>query len=393
MKDKLETWIFVSLPSIVPMISIIMKRLVGSFFLCTVILLFISCTSTPPLDDIDEPGTPPTGGGGNGSSFDFSAMHDRDILPIYYSEDEGRSFPVRYEAVKIGEYLWMNSNFTAPVEAGHGVTQEQINTGLEVYRINTQKYKLTPDDLNKYFGQYYTLDEIFQMNAVGNMYEGDDKVERGKWGLPTRKDFQQLFAMCGNGNESDVRTTLVYKLNEIPIVQETENIFWMNGHNTNRYGFNLLYGGERAHNDGFSWQTCFDYPNDCNEYTSKKGDFVIFYATAAFPTGDNGTVILHDYPDTSRGKEWAWKPVRWTRRLTDKELGYKLYVNADRSDIVKLGIENASPTGYEELPNGYLRGFYVQYILNNPNPAKTVKELRQMELNITEVMHGAIQPT
>lgn len=367
-----------------------MKRLFRVFFLFTTILIFFSCSS----EDIDgEPENPAGGGGTEVPPFDYDAIKDRDILPIYYTEDNGKSFIVRYEAVKIGEYLWMNGNFTAPAESGHGVTQSQINTGLEVYRIDPNQYKLTPDDVNKYFGQYYTIDRIFEMNAAGNMYEGDNKVNRGKWGLPNRKDFQQLFAMCGDGNESGVRTTLVYKVNEIPIAQKANNVFWIADSNTNKYGFNLLYGGERAHNDGFVWQTCFDYPSDCNEYNSKKGDFVIFCATAAFPTSDNGTVILHDYPDTSRGKEWAWKPVRWTRRLTDEELGYKLYVNAERSDIVKLGLEDTPPTGYEELPNGYLRGFYVQYILNNSNPTKTVAELRQMELDVVEVMHGAVQPT
>lgn len=71
-------------------------------------------------------------------------------------------------------------------------------------------------------------------------------------------------------------------------------------------------------------------------------------------------------------------PMRWCRRLTDKELGYKLYINQDQTDIQKLDLEDTAPYGYSELPNGYLRGFYVQYILDNPQPQKTISELVRM---------------
>lgn len=131
--------------------------------------------------------------------------------------------------------------------------------------------------------------------------------------------------------------------------------------------------------------------------------------------GDNPVIVYNPY---------AFKEmmtIRWCRALTDEELGYKLYINRDMSpkksagkdyflifneisgersgsrditgeelllndvrmgrvspssiSIIKLGLNEAQPKGYYELPRGYIRGFYVQYILNNPSPKKTVSEI------------------
>ncbi len=324
--------------------------------------------------------------------YDFGSMKNGDKLPIHYSENKGRTFLGEYNAVRIGEYLWMNSNFTVPVEPGHNVTQDQINKGLSIYGINTSQYKLTPNDINKYIGQYYSRDRLEYMEYNGNMYEGDEKVNRGKWGLPSTAAFRQLFAMCGNASEYTVRTTLCYKPNEIPIAKIQPNIVWITNENTNKYGFNLIYGGQRAHVNNYPWGT-LDSNGEYVSILSNQGDFVIFYTTATFPTSEAGSVVIHDYPDTAQGKGWSWHTIRWCRKLTDKELGYKLYVNSDRSDIKKLGLNDVPPSGYAELPKGYLRGFYIQYILDNPNPTMTVTQLRQMELNIAEIKHGSISPT
>ncbi|MEN9917764.1 MAG: hypothetical protein RL662_200 [Bacteroidota bacterium] len=322
-----------------------------------------------------------------------SIMKLSEQMPIYYTEDNGTTYIAKYNAVRIGEYLWMNSNFTAPENTNYDLTQHQINRGLSIYRIDTLEYTLTPYDINKYIGQYYSIDQVANMNHVGTMHEGAYQTDRGKWGLPSKNDFRQLFAMCGNALEHNVRFALSYRVGEIPIMQKIKNIFWITDYNTNKYGFNLTYGGQRAHNDGFNWRLCHANPTECFNYDGKKGDFIIFYSTVVYPTNDLGTVMIHDYPDTSRGKEWALKTVRWCRKLSDEELGYKLYVNKDRTDIQKLGLTNPAPAGYEELANGYLRGFYVQYILNNPKPTMTVTDLRKMELELPDVVHGGARPT
>lgn len=70
--------------------------------------------------------------------------------------------------------------------------------------------------------------------------------------------------------------------------------------------------------------------------------------------------------------------------ITDIELGYKLYINKDKTDIKKLDIKDSPPEGYTELPRGYTRGFYVQYILNNPNTKLTVSEIVNYAKNVQD---------
>lgn len=52
-------------------------------------------------------------------------------------------------------------------------------------------------------------------------------------------------------------------------------------------------------------------------------------------------------------------------------------------DIVKTGLNEPTPTNSVELPKGYIRGLYVQYILDNPNP-KTVQEILLYAYNIDD---------
>jgi len=324
---------------------------------------------------------------GEGVIIDFMNMHDGDKMLILYTEDEGKTYMADYQATKIGEYLWMDSNFKDPEENNQEVTQHQINKCLDIYRIDTMAYTITVSEFNKYFGQYYSRDMIERMDRVGNMHESPAGVDNGKWKLPSAAAFRQLFAMCGDASERAVRTTLCYKVGEIPIMRESKNTFWIDRGNTNKYGFNLVYSGGRCHNDEFPWGTCHG-PGDCYEYLGNRGDLYTFYGAVMYPADNGVTAKIHDYPDTRDSKIWAWLPVRWCRRLTPQELGYELFVNKERTDIQKLEADATPPSGYEVLPDGYLRGFYVQYILNNPNPSVTVSQLREMEKNLEEVRRG-----
>lgn len=362
-----------------------MKRLFCYLTTCiTILFMSYSCTDDASVDS-PEGEKPPT----EKPKIDFSDMKSGEKIPIFYSEDNGKSYTGEYKAVRIGEYLWMDKNFEAIDE--NKITQHQINKGLDIYEIDTTSYSITVQEFKKYFGDYLSRDKLERMSSAGNMYESNYKVNSGKWNLPSSADFRQLFAMCGNGSEGAVRRTLSYKVGEISIMKKTKNAFWIDDNNTNKYGFNLVYTGGRCHNDDFPWWICYGV-NDCTSHLGKKGDLYTFYAAVMYPTLDAKTAKIHDYPDTRDGKIWAWLPVRWCRKLTDEELGYKLYVNKDRTDIIKLDLDKKAPSGYEILPKGYLRGFYVQYILENPNPTKTVSELRNMELNLPEVKYGT-KPT
>jgi len=356
-----------------------MNTILSYFF----ILFMISCSASPYMAAYPEPDPEPE----EKPPIDFENMEDGEKIPIQYTEDGGKIILKDYKATKIGEYLWMDSNFNYPVESGHGVTQHQINKCLDIYRIDTTKYTVTPEQFNKYFGHYYSRARIEYMEGAGYMFEGSNRLDNGKWGMPTAAAFRQLWAMCGDASERAVRTALCYRIGEIPIMKHVTNGFWIESANTNKYGFNLVYSGGRCHNNDFPWGTCHG-PGDCYQFYGKKGDLYTFYGAVMYPAAGSVTAKLHDFPDTRDGKIWAWLPLRWCRRLTPVELGYELYVDKARSDIKKLKLGVKPPAGYEVLPDGYLRGFYVQFILDKANPIFTVSQLRTMEKNLEEVKRG-----
>jgi hypothetical protein len=303
-----------------------------------------------------------------------------------------------YTAVRVGEYYWINQNFTHTVPDGatfendYPVTQQTLDKYMERIRIDKSFFQLQNiSDFEKYYGRHYSYPSILYMNKYGYMVNSYGEKVNG-WSMPTPNDYRQLFAMSPFNtsndqphtalNERDVRfalgakegdNLLAYDLNHNDIVDKT---YWYDSkYTTNMYKFNLMPNGARLNGDG-TWCNGFGcYPD------SKKGDIYHLFYAAYLATGysDNplyiGAIELHDYVDTEAALNYHFLGVRWCRKLTDNELGYKLYINTDMTDIKKLDLETATPEGYKELPHGYLRGFYVQYMLNNPNSGVTVKDL------------------
>lgn len=302
-------------------------------------------------------------------------------LPLVYTDANGNTYD--YTAVKIGEYLWMNSNFKNPVYTP-SLTQHQINRCVWVYRGDSL-YRMPAQVVNDEIGQYYLR---WQRDSFGGtMAEKHSGGTYEKpWKTPALVDYRQLFAMCGDASEHNVRQMLCYKEGENPIAVKGTDIFWMSGNNTNDYGFNLIYAGMRYH--GVDPQIYSPWPDNRREIVINQSDVEGIFNMHVFHASD-GVALLEDYPNTLKwqGQTFWWTPLRWCRALTDDELGYKLYVNAEMTDIKKLGLSDACPQGYSELGKGYLRGFYVQYILDNPNPSKTVAQLKQMAQNLPDVTH------
>lgn len=295
-------------------------------------------------------------------------------IPITYSDERG--YNVEYKAIRIGEYLWMNSNFNSP--PGFSVKREEIIKVLDIYEIDPNNYLISGEELTKHYGFYYDRQEIEYMVDFGKIHEGTDKTLK-KWILPAKADFQQLFAMCGHATERDIRVTLTCRIGDNPLAINVPKTYWFSSFNSNKYGFNLMPGGARFHNTT-TWKIY--YPNNTYKtFLGNKGDFYAFFEAAIWAASD-GTVSIHDYPDTTGPKLWHWLQMRWCRKLTNEELGYRLYINSNRTDIKKLKLSATPPSNYTELPNGYLRGFYVQYILDKPNPEKTISEIVKLADNI-----------
>lgn len=327
------------------------------------LLLLISCSDNKLEDDSDT------------KNFNNSTEIIPTIPLVFYDNFINKS--VSYEAVKIGEYLWMNSNINH--YAGQSFTKADIELILTRYRIKPQSLQnVSVSDINKYCGPYYDRNrfEYLEDKSKCLIYEGVDKILTQTWGAPSSKDFQQLFAMCGNGSEQDVRTSLAVKSGENPIAIFGLT-YWFGPNNTNKYGFNLMPGGARF-NGPQVWEIKHDKEGTDNEsFNVSTGDFYGFTQATLFQTWD-GWIAIHDYPQIFIGKTWHWMPVRWCRKLTDQELGYRLYINDAQDDIKKLTLSETAPAGYYELPNGYIRGFYVQFILDKVAPLKTVPQIVEM---------------
>ena len=320
----------------------------------------------------------------------------------FYGTDSGKLLG-EYNVIRIGEYYWIDQNFHHVVpwgndfENSHPITQALLDKYVERIRINPSQFKLNDiNDFEKYYGRYYSYPSILYMVKYGQIRNEYDEILSG-WKLPNHEDYRQLFAMCPFNttydsphtelNERDVRFALSAKSGDNPMAynisdpnDNSYHTYWFdNKHVTNMYGFNLMPGGARLNGDS-QWCNELGTANGCYP-DGKKGDIYHLFYTAPLAVIDKndglavGTVTIHDLVDTYHHTFYHMLNVRWCRRLTDIELGYRLYINNDQTDIIKLNLNEQAPNSYTELPNGYTRGFYVQYILNNPNPAYSVKDV------------------
>lgn len=329
---------------------------------------------------------------------------------LQFFDSRNYTFLGNYKATRIGEYYWIDRNFNHKITAGNSfendvpIAQDLLNKYLERVRIDPKYFQIPViDDFEKYYGRYYSYPSINYMNESCFMADEDGNKIEG-WRLPVPADYRQLFAMCPFNtsydsphttlNERDVRFTLGTKPGENSLafnIDQGNNspykVYWFSPSlNTNKYGFNMMPGGARLNGDG-PW--CNGLGPDGGCYNDGKwGDIYHLFYTADFAVQNSdrtfGAVIVHDYVDTKEYETYHYLNVRWCRPLTNAELGYKLYINTDKTDIKKLDLNTAAPNGYTELPHGYIRGFYVQYMLDNPNASVTVSDIVNYAKNVED---------
>lgn len=338
-----------------------MKKVWHLFALALVNCFFLSCEKD---NDFEDPG---------GDNDSIVSIPDK--VALYFSEDGGKTFAGQYEGIRIGEYYWMNSNINHI--KGHNVKREDIEKIFNIYGLDASKYNVSMDDFNKHFGSYYSRPQLENIVGYSRVYEGDEKEFMPEWSLPNVQDFQQLFGMCGDGRVDAVMRFLACDEGDNPAAITISGSSWVGGFNRNVYGFSLMPTGA-IFNGPSTWQP---YPGG-TVYNVNVGDMYGLYQAVLLPAHGGITVGVHDYTSTDGGKMWHYLPMRWCRKLSDKELGYKLYINSTQTDIIKLDIDANPPSGYTELPNGYLRGFYVQYILDKEKPEKTVTQIVEMTVGL-----------
>lgn len=360
---------------------------------------------------------------------------EREYEKLRYWRDVGTN-EAFYTAVRIGEYYWIDNNMNHQKAHQYGpdwhipryevnwVTEAQLDKYFNNMKLDrTQVPAFTADNFNKYYGAYYHEHSIYGTITPAGVYVArmDNpremsikklNEETGQYNIATasnykiasRKDWQQLIGMIPQREGTlsldilDVRSHLSYKSGEVPIAKD----FWTDSfHRTfwfeigrNSYGFNMLPGGGRV--DYYKTESLVGYPS----WELQRGDLYQLYQVAKYATvGDDGGAesldfedYIHFYPNSIEPEHidnGTWYNVRFCRPLTVEELGYRLFYNnnEDNPNIIKRtnDLSDATPpTGYTELENGYLRGFYVMHILDNPNPKYSLREVVRMSKCVVE---------
>lgn len=416
------------------------------------------------------------------SSYKMTNMPD---VPDRFTWYFGRYlFEDRYpvETIRVGEYYWMAHNFKVECDRNPWFSVPGNIPGRPswfyfpaMYPQFLDKYKdciklpnhdmlpITTDEFNEYYGFYTNRDGIASIGE-GITWTVEDKTKtdgmyilpynRQLWGLPTREDVRQLFSMCtpnietGVLGEMDVRKDLAPKENlDSPALrnlfwsnmvhneQKNLGIYWFAADNTDKYGFNLMPNGYRMIERPDYWTNGLGDINNgsiTNGWESDMGDLALTFYTAWFPVRDRvndlhdgatGLVYLHD-SISSTANTWVDRrySFRWCRRLTDEELGYKLYIkvnniSADKwaslkndlatsgeasllrelvngrvksedLSIVRTTVSKPQPEDYVELPQGYIRGYYVQFMIYKPNPNFSVDQIGYL---ITKIRDEYVQ--
>ncbi|WP_128331386.1 T9SS type A sorting domain-containing protein [Apibacter sp. HY039] len=281
-----------------------------------------------------------------------------EVLKLEYQVRDSKTI---YNGVKIGEYYWIDNNLYEPIGSVGYASEEVIHKHMDVWGV---PYNVSAKDFDRYYGRYYGPDDL----PYGEMYE-NNKLSSG-WGFPNMSDFNQLFAMCGTGSYTDIKEYLGAKPNDNPAAVnligsgDFSNGYWFEP-NKNVYGFNLMPGGGRMNGD---WEGL------------KAGDFYALYKHAKFRVNSWNNVVTIDNLNkiVEFGTPLYHKlNIRLSKRIPDEELGYKLYIkesdlkkyensniiagfDISSVDIKKLALEDKIPSGYVELPKGWIRGFYIQ---------------------------------
>ena len=346
---------------------------------------------TLPLGNyVVEEVAPPFGYVGNQKQivFEMNDANNKEITFTYSRDVAGKFLPAKmevtfydnyrksgmsdYTAIRIGEYYWVNSNFThtiawgADFENAKPITQELLDRYLYRARLDKSQYQLANvNDFEKYYGRYYSRPSLNYMQKYGEVHDKATDVKIPGWQFPTTADVRQLFAMCPFNtvwdpphtslNERDVRFALGARKGDNPMTFDINDpagggyrTYWFNsGLMTNMYGFSLMPGGARLNG---ATQICNGYGPDGGCYPDGVlGDlYGLFYVAGFAAIGNNGAftgVGIHDYLETSGIESYHLFNVRWCKPLSANELGYRLYINADKADLKKLGLADPVPTG------------------------------------------------
>ncbi|NDV68991.1 T9SS type A sorting domain-containing protein [Dysgonomonas sp. 25] len=400
-----------------------------------------------------------------------------------------------YSGIRIGEYYWMDRNFShqepfrkhwtsGTVHTGQedenyesvsginwSLNQNKFDTYLTHLTLDKNDFQVNLDTFRHYYGQYYASSTYKFMNTWADMYEKGWKQpldyrtfeerkttpadKRNWWGLPDLKDYRQLMAMTSpmvshpELSAVDIQRELGVRYGQTPLARwDKHRVYFLPGSpcykeiagtdywfdragriEDIKYDFRLMPSGQRFNGNHYFDTNLCGVPK---RFPAQMGEIqqLFYVATMAVkPTPGTGVprfFRIHDAIDSRGEGLYHWFTVRWCRELTDRELGYKIFIKIDgidknsdewqslvagdeipllialrknRIDRNKIAITKiddpfvaAPDANYTELPKGYLRGFYVQHNIEKDAIRKTDAEVAYLACNVQDEVLGYRPP-
>lgn len=274
-------------------------------------------------------------------AYDFDLMAERNT-------NDG--FQGTYPTIDVGEYTYTTKNLKAIYRQRWSTDFTWLNwTADNIDKINTSHQASTslpsPSDFQKYYGNWFT----FLPSVVSYRYPslcqfrnsiGDTNLLEG-WELP---DIIDIYQMIGQTPRS---TTNLY--NDILDFVSGESVNEFNNYQTEWNGYSNIAGlrltplGSRE-----------PIPGDLSAhvYSHKKLSKLILKE-------DQQSFTFNVSGSRFNAKDAHYGQVRYCRAKTDRELGYKMYIDEAANRVVMLPYEANS--SLPELPKGLERGIALRY--------------------------------
>ncbi|HCO67338.1 MAG TPA: hypothetical protein DIT04_06240 [Dysgonomonas sp.] len=292
--------------------------------------------------------------GKEGSIFvriNAAAESGRDLMGYDYDNDRqlGERQPTykTYKTIEIGEHVWTteNTRFKAAYNTWLNHSQQAVDQELGVHTIPL-------NDFEKKFGSFIT--HMTRLNAYRenfNVYDQRDGAEQQGWDIPTTLDFAQLMGIAPQISDDPVKNIMTFlgvPQSDVPAVTGDH---WSGYKNTS--GFTMTPLGRRH---ALEYPTA-QYPKLWYNYGRESGfklkDGII--SMIVFSEADNAPIRVHEALT-------HMCQSRYTRNKTDEELGYRLFVDLEKDEVLVTGLDHKCSENLRELANGLPRGVAVRYM-------------------------------
>ena len=295
----------------------------------------------------------------------------KDFMGYDYDQDrqlgEGQPILKTYRTIEIGEYVWTQENirFKAAYNTWLNHSQEAIDQELGNNTIPLE-------DFEEKFGSWVSLHpKLSAYKDDFKVYYKRDSVEQQGWDLPTVTDFAQLFGMAPVISDDPVQNIMSFlgvRQEEVPGATGT---FWKGYTNTSGFALTPL-GRRHAQEDPWT-----------NPSTGQEELWMNYGRESGFRLKDHPSGMIL-FSETQGSPINVIDPLthlcqaRYTRKKTDEELGYRLFVDINKDEVIIAPVTQGCSGTLLELAPGIARGVALRYVKKEENRViKSWTEIQQ----------------